>query len=99
MQYTQNEVLVFNSKPYNIPSYGFEQDAVEKMLFCQKFVNNLVKGGLTYLEALTQFCRVYDIGEENINDYLSHSLRTNLYDESVERHLIKPTYANEQHIF
>lgn len=68
----------------------FDTNYTDRVDYFHKYVRRLHNDGLTYLEALVEFCNHVDCDEEKVAKYISPSLKQDIYEESVELNIIKP---------
>lgn len=67
----------------------FDINYNEKIKYFHTYIEELHDNSFTYLEALAEFCRKFDIDEEKVAKYISPSLRDAIYEESVKLNLMK----------
>ena len=66
----------------------------QRIQFFTLWVNNLHDGGLTYLEAIVDFCDKHDVEYDKVTKLITETMRQQIYDEAVSFNQIKRTEAN-----
>lgn len=70
-----------------------ETNFQERVLYFTRWIDSLHDGGLTYLEAIVDFCDKHDVEYENITKLITESMKMKIYDEAVSLNQVKKSDA------
>lgn len=67
----------------------FTSNLQKRISYFNTWVENLHDGGLTYLEAIVDFCDKHDVEYENTTKLISENLKIKIYEEAASLNQIK----------
>lgn len=67
----------------------FTSNLQKRIAYFNKWVEDLHAGGLTYIEAIVNFCDKHDVEYESTTKLISESLKVKIYEEATSLNQIK----------